>query len=350
VRRARPVRALALGAILLAATGSVRGARADDKAGAQVLFEEGRSLVLQKKFAQACPKFAESLRLDPGIGTMLWLADCYENNGQSASAWAEFKEAAASAALHQDPRDKVARRRAEALEPRLAKLVLVPPPEGSVPGLIVRRDGIVVGNAELGIAVPQDPGIHTLAASAADRVTWTTNVSVPDKPGVVSVVVPVLDKAAAPTAQALGGTPPPGAANVPPVTANEAEPAPSPPGRIESGTSWGTRRWIAVGTAGAGVVALGVGTFFGFDAKSTYDASNRNGCNASNNECNATGKQNRSSASTQAAVSTALFVIGGVALATGAVLYFTAPRAQPALALVPVVSPQSAGVLFSRAW
>jgi hypothetical protein len=76
-----------------------------------VLFEQGKALVERGNFPDACPKFAESLRLDPGLGTMLWLADCLENNGQTASAWAQFKEAAAAAALSRDPREKIARER-----------------------------------------------------------------------------------------------------------------------------------------------------------------------------------------------------------------------------------------------
>src|SRR5579863_10294220 len=108
--------ACALGAAMILGRVARADPPVDRKASAQVIFDEARDLVVQKKFAEACPKFAESLRLDRGLGTMLWLADCFENNGQTASAWVQFKEAAAAAALANDPREKVARRRVAALE------------------------------------------------------------------------------------------------------------------------------------------------------------------------------------------------------------------------------------------
>ena len=50
---------------------------------AESLFREGKRLSGEHKFAEACPKFAESYKLDPGLGTLLNLAICHEVGGQA---------------------------------------------------------------------------------------------------------------------------------------------------------------------------------------------------------------------------------------------------------------------------
>src|SRR5262245_52199416 len=67
----------------------------DERAAAQVLFDEGRKLLKDEKIELACAKFAESMRLDHAVGTQLNLADCYEKLGRTASAWINWVEAAA---------------------------------------------------------------------------------------------------------------------------------------------------------------------------------------------------------------------------------------------------------------
>lgn len=59
-------------------------AAAQGKSPADVLFDEGTALMNAGKYAEACPKLEQSLKLDPGIGGMLWLADCYERAGRTA--------------------------------------------------------------------------------------------------------------------------------------------------------------------------------------------------------------------------------------------------------------------------
>src|SRR3954463_1481227 len=147
-RRARPFAlAASLSLVSFAAQAQER-----DPAAAQALFDQARELSRQGKFAEACPKLQESNRLDPGIGTQFHLADCYEQSGRIASAWAQFLDVASQArASGQADREKAASKRAEKLEPRLPRL-LVNVPEGSkTPGLEIRRNGVIVGSAQWGV-------------------------------------------------------------------------------------------------------------------------------------------------------------------------------------------------------
>src|SRR5271154_1822433 len=97
LRRTVPV-AVSLSLSMLA-PGSAHADGASSKAAAQALFEEARQLMIDGKFGEACPKLEESERLDPGAGTLLNLGHCYEKNGQTASAWVTYKDAANAADL-----------------------------------------------------------------------------------------------------------------------------------------------------------------------------------------------------------------------------------------------------------
>ena len=61
---------------------------ARDRAAAEATFRQATALMDEERFAEACEKFAASQDLDPGLGTLLHLADCYDRAGRTASAWA----------------------------------------------------------------------------------------------------------------------------------------------------------------------------------------------------------------------------------------------------------------------
>jgi hypothetical protein len=158
-------------------------ARADDKtaraAAAQRLFDEALKLIDSGNYAEACPKLARSQELAPSGGTLLNLGDCYEKNGQTASAWISFRDAAARAATAgQKSAQAAALVRADALAPKLVHLTITLAPGARVSGLEIKRDGQSVSNAELGIDVPIDPGPHTIEASAPGRQPWTKDVTI----------------------------------------------------------------------------------------------------------------------------------------------------------------------------
>lgn len=189
-----------IAASLLAAAPARADASAADKAAAEALFEHAKLLMKDARYGEACAKFQESQRIDPGIGTTLYLADCFEKNGQSASAWAEFLEAAAAArGVGQADREKKARERAAALETKLNRLSITVAAGAEVPGLEVKRDGAPIAKALWGTPVPLDPGEHTVSASAPGKKPWATKITL-DAAHLAPVVlsIPVLEDAPAP--------------------------------------------------------------------------------------------------------------------------------------------------------
>jgi hypothetical protein len=308
----RDIVAVAWTGALLVATGFTTPALGDaegqQKAAAETLFEEGRALVEQGMFEDACPKFAESQRLEPGIGTMLWLADCLENDGQTASAWAAFKEAASTAEVRRDPRAQVARNRAEALRPKLSHLAISVPPASAIDDLEVLRDGVLLGRAAWSVPVPVDPGAHSVMARARGHRTWTVALVVHADASSLEISVPSLEPVTA--APALESAPETATATA--ATAIAHEPL-----------SW---RTVGLITAGVGIVGVGVGTVFSFTAKDRYDESNQSGHCRPDNSCDSVGKQDRSDANALALAATVAMGAGAAVLIGGAVLYFSAPK------------------------
>lgn len=174
--------------LLLAAT-----ARAEDPAGAEVLFQEGRKLMAEGQISAGCEKLKDSFALDPMSGTLLNLAACYEKQGKTATAWARFHNAA-SLAKSQGKAEQAAEanRRIKALEPDLSYLTItVPEP---VPGLEVKRDDLDVSPASYGVQVPVDPGPVQVVASAAGYKTVKLSVEISPKRDKRTISVPKLEK------------------------------------------------------------------------------------------------------------------------------------------------------------
>ena len=118
---------------------------ASGKAAAEALFESGVQLMKAGRFSEACPKLETSQRVDPAVGTLLYLAECYEKLGRTASAWATFREAESLArGSNQADRARTAQARAQKLEPELSYLTVNVAAEAKVEGLVVRRGGAVV--------------------------------------------------------------------------------------------------------------------------------------------------------------------------------------------------------------
>lgn len=301
-------------------------AEAFDSAGAEVLFREGKQLMDQKNYTAACPKLAESYRLDPATGSLLALALCYERAGKLASAWVAYTDAAARAKREgQEDREQGARARARELEPKLARLVVnVEAPD--TPDLVVTRDGVLLGAAALGSAIPVDQGQHVVEARAPGREPFREVVEAADTDE-VTVVVPEL--AVARTEKAHVEAPAP-------VNSAEAETGPVDAPNTKGDDS-------ALSTAGmviaaVGVVGLAVGTYYGIRALSLKNQANCSG------PCDGYAYDKQQEAYDAGNISTIAFVAGGVLTGTGLALYLIGAPEDSGAASAP---PSGYGVLVS---
>ena len=299
---------LALAALLaLAATGAMHPLAADEPKGdpilAEGLFKDAKRLMKDGKFAEACPKLAESQRIDPKLGTLLNLAACHAAEGKTASAWTEYSEAAAQAArAGRTENEELARKQIDALEPRLSRLVITS--AHAVADLVVTLDGTRLGAGVLGSPLPVDPGTHAVGAMAPGRTPWSSSVEVATGPSTATLVVPELATATSATS-----------AQPPTVTLSDAAP-PSDEARSPS------RLTPMVATLGAvAVVGAGVGTYFGlraFSKNSAADAECKNGL------CTGPGLELDRQAHGAATVSTIAFGVGAAAAVGAVVVFFSA--------------------------
>jgi hypothetical protein len=186
---------LAIGLGSVSARGAARDHQAD-VALAEALFQEGKGLLEKGDTASACPKLAESLRLDEATGTLFALAMCHESEGRLASAWAEYAEVVARAQTEgRKDREQAARRSVRALEPRLSTLTIeVPPAAAAVDRLRVERDGTWLTAPTWSAAAPVDPGPHVVTASAPGRRSWSTTLQIGAAADRTTVTVPVLER------------------------------------------------------------------------------------------------------------------------------------------------------------
>jgi hypothetical protein len=305
------------------------------KASAEVLFSEGRRLMGEGKVDEACPKFADSQKLDPSSGTLLNLANCYEKLGRNASAWAIYQEAASLAASTQRADHlPVAQKRAAALLPLLAKVtVSISHP---VEGLEVKRDGVPVARSEWGLAVPVDPGSHAYVAEAPGYKPARVSLTVPPTPEggpapSLILALPDLEKLPLATEKPAVVAP---AGPVGPVT-----PPPS---------AWRPQRTVALVMGGVGLVGFGVAAGFAGLAKSTYNSSLPNCAPTDPSRCSLTGVNQRNDALQQGNIATGALAVGAAAAVAGIILWATAPEPKARVGFE--ISPGPGSVRVSGRW
>jgi hypothetical protein len=300
------------------------------------LFQQGRDLVKQGRYAEACPKLAESQRLEPKLGTLLNLAVCNEKLGKTATAWAEYASAAAMArreGAREQEREAFARDQAAALEKTLARVTFrATAPE---PGIRLTLDDQPLADAVLGTPLPIDPGKHRLSVGAAGKKAWSTVFEVPAEKADVDVPIPSLE-----AAPAEPPPPPPVIAPVqtPPLTARPAVApvtlavAPAPSGPSTATVLMG----VGFGVGAAGVL---VGAVTG--AVTLANAGSiRSKC--TNNQCGSDQQSAIDGANTLANVSNVSFGFGAAGIVVGVVGVLLRPGPKAAttgLHLTPLVGP-----------
>jgi hypothetical protein len=313
-------RALGVGVLALAALSSAPAQAQSaapptaDEARAETLFNAAKQLRDGGQLAEACPMFAESKRLAPGVGVTLHLGDCYERMGRTASAWTQYREAETLARQKgDDKRADIAHGRAHSVESKVGRLTMTTA-RGAHDGWQVQLDGSPVPPQMLNAAVAVDPIDHTVTVSAPGKPLRTLKVHLDASTlAATASIEDSSDQGGAAGAAAVTAAPAgPGAEEHASAEASALDSSAS----TSSGGShgWSTRTWGEIVLGGVGVVGLGLGA--AFLVKKNQSMSNGNACD---------GPMVNKQAATASEIA---FAVGGVALASAVVLYLTTPGSQ----------------------
>lgn len=309
-RMPKPLTAPLLVALALATTAAhAQTPERGDEAGpasADELFSEGREAMREGDFVRACPKFAESQRLDPSLGTLLNLGLCEEQLGDLVSALAHLR-AFVEQAPSGDDRLAAASEQLTSLDRRVPRIDLRLAPDAS-PLTQITIDGAPltppIGGA---LSVPLNPGHHELVAQAPGGPPLRQPLRL-DEGSVLAYVVRPAPAALAPDLR-------------------RAEPAANTPRTL--------------GFVGLGVGAAGLTTSFVFgglllDRKSFIDQ------HCDDKRCDDKGLDAVEQAKTLSVAGTTSFVVGLVGLAAGVYLLATSPKS-----LAPRSAPTARGGGFA---
>ena len=298
-------------------------------ADAQALFDQGITDMQAGKLDVACKELAASLAKYSDSGTKGALASCYTKAGKIASAWVLWKELADT--------ESDATRRANAaqhatdLGPKLPryKVALTGTPPA---GFTVTINAIPVADPTLPTALPIDPGPLAIVAKAPGFDDFTATLQATDG-HTTDIEIPALH------AKGAAG----------PVDG----PRPVIPDDPVAGKRHARHLYGAI-LVGVGAAGLAVGIVEGLGASSTFDEA-KTICGGDINACPQpmvmASQLKVNDARNTATISTIAFGVGGAALVTGAILWFTAPAAESSrIAVVPAIAPGSAGVVLSGRW
>lgn len=265
---------------------------------AERLFKRAIAYMDAREYDAACPLLERSNALDPSSGTLLNLGECYEQRGLTASAYDAFEAAREmSSRTGRTDRAEVAELRKRRLDPKLRRLTVVPP-NPAPEHLVIQLDGKPLDRAHWNVAVPVDPGMHQIRASADAVPDYTTVVSTPEVGATTSVPISL--------------------------------PARDQPEQAR-GRGLDRQRVAAIACGVLGVAGVATGTVFGLQSQSKHQQSDKY-CTGSTCQDNR-GVALMDDARSAGNVSTVSFIVGGVGLGAAAFLWFARPFGSEATAV-----------------
>lgn len=299
-------------------------AQAKDPAAARELFQQARKAADANDLETACPKFEESYRLDPAVGTLLNMAECDNRAGRLAIAWAKLQTALEQLPSTDDRRPAV-QRVARDLDTRVPKLTIGIKP-GTTVECTVMRDNVPIRSGSLGVRLPVDPGHHVVTVNANGRRPQQYDVDLAEGQVVEIWVEPGPSQstsAAAWPSPAVPITPSASSTsrNAPETNAAAVGSHPQSSPKIEH-QSTKSSHTIAYTVGGTGIALVGAGVIarvVAFNKQSTIDA------HCPNKVCDDTGWDARRSALTLQTVSTVMLAAGAAALGIGIYLVAAEP-------------------------
>ncbi len=300
---------------------------ASEKAAAESLFDQGVQLLKKGEYEKACVKLEKSQAVEPGIGTLLYLGECYKKLGRTASAWATFREAASKAqAAGEEDRARAGNTRADELEPELSFVSFeVAPETAQLEGLVVIQGESEVSPALFGTKVPVDPGELTVVASAPGHEPFEISISIQKGPAETTISIPKLP--AVPEAEQ-----PPEASSSPATTSED----PATP-RDQGARPGATQRGIGIAVGVVGLAAVGAGSVFGVLAINKDKAADQV-CGETTCDPGSNGYDDSDKARLYGNISTIAIAAGATLAVGGLVLYLTAPdKETTALQLAPTL-------------
>ncbi len=323
--------------VALAATAGT--ASADNKA--DQLFRQGKKLLGEKRYADACKAFEQSYKIDPEIGVELNVARCYEEWGRIATAYRAYKTAAKLAEEQHDQRVAQIRPRVDKLEPDVPRLTVKLPDGADSKGLELKLDGAPFDVDQLGKPQMVDPGPHLLEYQLADGEK--KNKTVPVERGGDSVVRLDIPKATVKDNVDVQAKPDEHPVNVVKHDDEPERPLPDP-GRGQ--------RIAAYVVGGVGVAGIAVSSYLALSARNKYRDALASECANATDMCTAQGLTDTHDARRNANIATGVFIGGAAAVIGGIVIYVTAPkpsrrrRTDESFYLTPRVGPDGVGLVF----